>query len=81
MKMIKVKQIKSSVGCMQTHRDTVRALGLKRIGQTAYHNDTPQIRGMMKAVNYLLSWELTDEKPAPKIKKPNARGYTVIKQK
>jgi large subunit ribosomal protein L30 len=80
MKMIKITQIKSSVNCMQTHRDTVKALGLRRIRQVVFHNDTPQIRGMMKAVNYLLSWELTDEKPVPKTKKPNAKGYTVVKK-
>ncbi len=81
MKMIKIKQVKSSVACKQAHRDTVRALGLKRIGQTVFQKDTPQIRGMLKTVNYLLAWELTDETPSPKVKKPNAKGYTVIKQK
>jgi large subunit ribosomal protein L30 len=77
MKVLKIKQVKSVVGCIYSHRDTVRSLGLRRIGQTVYHQDVPQIRGMIHSVNYLLSWELVDKIPEP-APKP-AKGYTIIK--
>jgi large subunit ribosomal protein L30 len=35
----------------------LRALGLRRIGHTVLHNDTPAIRGMVNTVNYLLKVE------------------------
>ncbi len=77
MKVLKIKQVKSAVGCKQNHRDTVRSLGLRRIGQVVYHQDAPQIRGMLHSVNYLVNWELVDRIPEP-APKP-AKGYTVIK--
>lgn len=77
MKVLKIKQVKSVVGCKQSHRDTVRSLGLRRIGQTVYHQDAPQIRGMIHSVNYLVSWELVDQIPQPEPKP--AKGYTIIK--
>ena len=54
---IKVTQIKSTIGRHPKHRKTVRALGLKKINQTVVHQDTPQIRGMINQVNYLVKVE------------------------
>ena len=57
MKKIKVKLVKSVNSCKQRHRDTVRGLGLKKINQTSELNDTPEVRGMINRVNYLVRIE------------------------
>ncbi|MDR2460817.1 MAG: 50S ribosomal protein L30 [Deltaproteobacteria bacterium] len=56
-KKIKVTQVKSTIGRKPLHKRTVVALGLKRIGHTVEHDDTPVIRGMIKQVGYLLKVE------------------------
>ena len=57
MKKIKVKLVKSTAGCKQGHRDTVRGLGLKKINSISELNDTPEVRGMINRVNYLVRIE------------------------
>jgi large subunit ribosomal protein L30 len=54
---IKVKLVKSTIGVLPKHRATVRALGLRKIGSSRIHDDTPVIKGMVKQVNYLVSTE------------------------
>ena len=56
-KKIKVKLIKSIIGCKESHRATVRGLGLRRLNQTVEVADTPENRGMINRVNYLLRAE------------------------
>ena len=56
-KKIKVTLVKSPIGCKQAHRSTVRGLGLSRINQTVELVDTPQVRGMINTVNYLVRAE------------------------
>lgn len=53
-KRIKVKLVKSTAGCKQSHRDTVRGLGLKRMHHTVELEDTPSVRGMINKVHYLV---------------------------
>ncbi len=57
MKTIKVRLLKSLTGCKQSHRDTVRGLGLKRINSIKELVDTPAVRGMINKVNYLVRIE------------------------
>jgi large subunit ribosomal protein L30 len=57
MKKIKVRLLKSIAGCRQSHRDTVRGLGLKHINQVSELVDTPAVRGMIDKVNYLVRIE------------------------
>jgi large subunit ribosomal protein L30 len=54
MKKIKVQLLKGLAGCRQSHRDTIRGLGLKRINHVVELNDTPEVRGMINKVNYLV---------------------------
>ena len=54
---LKVTQRKSVIGRRQDHRRTMRALGLRRINHTVTHDDTPQIRGMIHQVQYLVEVE------------------------
>ena len=56
-KTIKVKLIKSPSGARQTHRDTVRGLGLRRLHQTVELEDTASVRGMINKVFYLVRVE------------------------
>ena len=51
---IRVKLVKSTNGCQESHRATVRGLGLKRINQTVEVIDTPSVRGMINKVFYLV---------------------------
>jgi large subunit ribosomal protein L30 len=51
---LEITQKKSAIGRKPDHRGTLRALGLKRIGHTVVHDDTPVIRGMVKKIAYLL---------------------------
>ncbi len=53
-KTIKVKLVKSTAGCKQSHRDTVRGLGLKRMHHMVELEDTPSVRGMINKVHYLV---------------------------
>ena len=57
MSPLKVTQVRSVVGSKQTHKRTVRALGLKRIRDSRVHQDTPQIRGMVRKVQHLVEAE------------------------
>ena len=56
-KTIKVTLVRSLIGTMETHRATVRGLGLRRINSTVDVIDTPAVRGMINKVSYLLKCE------------------------
>jgi large subunit ribosomal protein L30 len=51
---MKVTQVKSKNGSNPAQVDTLRSLGLRRIGQTVEIKDTPQIRGMIHRVRHLV---------------------------
>ena len=53
-KTLKVKLVKSPIGCKQSHRDTVRGLGLRRLNSVRELQDTPAVRGMVSKVSYLV---------------------------
>ncbi|WP_062131534.1 50S ribosomal protein L30 [Demequina aestuarii] len=57
MARLKVQQIKSTIGTKPQHRETIRSLGLKRIGDIVVKEDRPEIRGMVKAVDHLVTVE------------------------
>lgn len=54
---LKVTQVKSKNGSKQNQLDTLRSLGLRRIGHTVDVNDTPQARGMLHTVRHLVRVE------------------------
>ncbi len=56
-KTIKVTQIKSTAKRLQSHKACVRGLGIKRINKTVEVIDTPENRGMINQVSYLLKVE------------------------
>jgi large subunit ribosomal protein L30 len=60
MARLKVEQKRSTIGCKQNQRDTLRTLGLKRIGDVVVKEDRPEIRGMLQAVRHLIVVEEVD---------------------
>ena len=56
-KTVKVTLVKSLIGTKQSHRSTVRGLGLRRLNSSAELQDTPSVRGMINKVSYLLRCE------------------------
>jgi large subunit ribosomal protein L30 len=56
-KKIRVTLVKSIINCSERHRATVRGLGLRRLSQTVELKDSPQVRGMISSVNYLVRLE------------------------
>ena len=57
VKTVKVTQIKSIIGTVRSHRATMLGLGLRRINHTVEVIDTPETRGMIKRVSYLVKCE------------------------
>jgi len=51
---IRVRLVRSPIGCKQSHRDTVRGLGLRRLNSERELKDTPEVRGMVNKVSYLV---------------------------
>jgi large subunit ribosomal protein L30 len=49
-----IKQVRSANGTNAKQRDTLRSLGLRRIGHTVEREDSPQLRGMVHAVRHLI---------------------------
>jgi large subunit ribosomal protein L30 len=54
-KQVKVTLVRSTIGCKKDHRETVRGLGLRRINSTKVLKDTPEVRGMINKVDYLVT--------------------------
>jgi len=54
VKAVKITQVRSTIGQSDRHLGTLRALGLGRIGKTAEHEDSPQLRGMLRQVDHLV---------------------------
>lgn len=57
MAKIRIKQIRSSIKRSQDQKRTLKALGLRGIGQQVEHERTPSILGMINKVNHLVSTE------------------------
>jgi len=60
MAQLKVTQVKSKIGGTSAQRDSLRSLGLRRIGQTVVKPDRPEFRGMIQAVRHLVKVEEVD---------------------
>jgi large subunit ribosomal protein L30 len=60
MARLKVTQRRSKVGCTHSQRETLRSLGLKRIGDVVVKEDRPEIRGMVQTVAHMITVEEVD---------------------
>lgn len=54
---LRITWVKSGINRKQDQRRTIRALGLRRLGQTVEHEDTPSLRGMVTKVRHLVTVE------------------------
>ena len=54
MSTLKITQVRSGIGQSDRHVGTLRALGLGKIGRSAEHTDSPQLRGMLRQVRHLV---------------------------
>ena len=60
MPRLKVTQTRFGIGGKQNQRDTLRSLGLKRLGDVVVKEDRPEIRGMVNTVTHLVTVEEVD---------------------
>ena len=56
-KDLKITQIKSFIGHKKKQKETIKALGIKKLYQSVVHKDSPQIRGMIRVVDHLVKVE------------------------
>ncbi len=61
MKKLKITQIRSIIDRPERQKRTIKALGLGRPNYSKIHNDTPQIRGMIRKVSHLVKVEEISE--------------------
>ncbi len=61
-KIVRITLVKSAIGYSETHKATLRALGLRRMNMTVEHPDTPTLRGMLMKVNHLVKVEEQEAK-------------------
>ena len=57
MTKLRVTQVKSQIGESPRHRGTLRALGLRKIGRSVEHTESPQLAGMLRRVRHLVRVE------------------------
>ncbi len=62
---LSVKLVRSLSGHIESHRATVRALGLTTLGSSRVLPDTAAVRGMIHKVSYLLEWKETEQAFVP----------------
>jgi large subunit ribosomal protein L30 len=76
MAALRVKLVRSMSGHTETHRETLRGLGLTRVGMERVLQDTNAIRGMIAKVSYLIDWSETDQewKPFGRRSRKNAQA-------
>ena len=61
MAKLKITQVRSAIDRTAKQKRTIEALGLGKLHRTVLLNDTPQIRGMIKAVTHLVEYEKVEE--------------------
>lgn len=60
MARLKISQVKSGIGYKENQKQTLRSLGLKRMGDSVVQEDRPEIRGMINTVTHLVAVEEVD---------------------
>jgi large subunit ribosomal protein L30 len=57
MSRVRITQVKSKIGQSERHRGTLRALGLRKIGRSVEHEESPVLAGMLRKVRHLVKVE------------------------
>ena len=60
MAQLKITQVRSTIGGRQNQKDTLRTLGLRRIGQSVVREDRPEVLGAIRTVAHLVKVEEVD---------------------
>ena len=60
MAQLKITQVRSTIGGRQNQKDTLRTLGLRRIGQSVVREDRPEVRGAVRTVAHHVTVEEVD---------------------
>ena len=60
MAKLRITWKKSTIGRSPRQERIIKALGLHRLNETVYHQDSPQIRGMVNSVCHLLEWSVEE---------------------
>ena len=55
MKKLRIQQVRSTIGRLKNQHDNIVALGIKKMNGVVVHDDTPQVRGMIKKVFHLVN--------------------------
>ena len=58
---LKITLVKSPIASLPKHKANVKALGLRKVGHSVVHNDSPQIRGQIFAVKHMVTVEEIEE--------------------
>jgi large subunit ribosomal protein L30 len=61
-KIVRITLVKSPIGYSKRQKNTVRALGLRRMNQTVEQEDSPALRGMLAKVSHLVEVQEVSEK-------------------
>ncbi len=61
MPKLRITWVRSAIGRKLDQKRTVKALGLRRLGHTVEHGDSPSVRGMIKKVHHLVSVEEAED--------------------
>ena len=51
---VKIQLVRSPIGCQESHRATVRGLGLRKVNSISELKDSPEVRGMINKISYLV---------------------------
>ncbi|KEJ93114.1 50S ribosomal protein L30 [Synergistes jonesii] len=60
MAKLRITWKRSTIGRPPIQERIIKALGFHRLNETVYHDDTPQIRGMVDKISHLLEWSVED---------------------
>ncbi len=52
--IVKIQLVRSPIGCQESHRATVRGLGLRKLNSISELKDSPEVRGMINKISYLV---------------------------
>ena len=73
---LKVKLVRGMSGHTESHRATLRGMGLTRVGRERVLQDTPATRGMIAKVAYLIQWSETNEEFKPFGRRARAKAQS-----
>ena len=62
MSKLSITQVRSAIGRRVDQKKTLTALGITKLGRPVFHNDTPQIRGMIQKIEHLLEVSEVNDK-------------------